>query len=157
MSDARAVSMPAEARLLALCMPEPNSGCWLWIGTQLKSGYGNFRNEYGMAEGAHRVSYRFFVGEIPDGMDVCHKCDVRPCINPGHLFAGTRLENVQDAMNKGRTARGDRLNMPQAKLTTAAVLAIRVSSESGNALASRYNVTRKYIYEIRGRKRWAYL
>ena len=96
-----------KERLLDLCIPEPNSGCWLWTGAIATSGYGRvgvgYKSDGTRKTGqAHRIAYEIFVGPIPRGMDVCHRCDVRPCINPDHLFIGTRLENVHDMMKKQR-------------------------------------------------------
>lgn len=91
-------------RLLRLerYIPVPESGCWLWTGDTSQYGYGKFRigaHAYGCA---HRFFYEQLVGPIPDGLCVLHKCDTRLCVNPGHLFLGTKKDNWDDSVRKGR-------------------------------------------------------
>ena len=80
---------------------EPNTGCWLWAG-RLVEGYGIFTLNHRDNQLAHRASYEHFVGPIPQGLFVLHKCDVRSCINPDHLFIGTHADNMADMKRKGR-------------------------------------------------------
>lgn len=75
--------------------------CWLWMGARNPQGPGYFEgHEYGTA--AHRVAYQLVKGPIPQGMVVRHKCDMPPCVNPAHLEIGTRADNVQDRVSRGR-------------------------------------------------------
>ncbi len=77
--------------------------CWLWTGHTNYSGYGLFRRSRGSQEvRAHRVSWDLHYGQVPEGLLVLHKCDVRNCVNPDHLFLGTQPDNVRDCEVKGR-------------------------------------------------------
>ena len=79
--------------------------CWLWTGYIGKNGYGRFKANKDI--GAHRFAYQLLKGPIPAGLFVLHRCDVRHCVNPEHLFLGTQRDNILDAQSKGRLARGD--------------------------------------------------
>ena len=88
-------------------IPEPNSGCWLWLGSTDGRGYGKMRVGDKLKR-AHRIGYELFVGPIPQGMDACHTCDVTSCVNPDHLFLGTAADNMRDCVAKGRGRRASK-------------------------------------------------
>lgn len=89
-----------KKKLLSLIKVDKN-GCWLYQGLIEFSGYGVLTFK-GKSHKAHRLSYKIFIGEIKSNLFVCHKCDVRACINPDHLFLGTHEDNMQDMVNKNR-------------------------------------------------------
>jgi len=101
-------------KILDRSIPEPNSGCWLWLGapTKKKNGYGvvcGGTAKYGTYwhVPAHRYSYMVFRGPIPEGMCVLHKCDNGLCVNPDHLWIGTQKDNMHDCVRKGRFRGGN--------------------------------------------------
>ena len=155
---------------------EKTDGCWLWRGCVNAQGYGNVRYA-GRTRLANRVAYEFATGsEPPIGMDVCHRCDVPACVNPDHLFLGTRSDNVRDMVQKGRgnPARGDKSGartrpdrVPRgessgmSKLTDAIVRTIRADHAAGiatmAALARRYGVAHNTVREIVTGSSWKHV
>lgn len=105
MPKGKFVACPRE-RILNLSQPEPNTGCWLWTGATMEnkngSKYGQIRYRC-VRSNAHRFSYVTFIGEIPEGLFVCHRCDTTLCVNPAHLFAATHKDNMKDMVLKGRS------------------------------------------------------
>jgi hypothetical protein len=98
--------IPSLDRFMGKFEPEPNTGCWLWSGTLNQYGYGVFSMPGGTPKAlAHRVAWSLLRGEITSDQNVLHKCDNPPCVNPDHLFLGTRKENVEDMARKGRGVR----------------------------------------------------
>lgn len=78
--------------ILAKSIPEPNTGCWLWLGAVTSGGYGTLYLD-GRTASAHRTAYEAFVSPIPDSLEIDHLCRVRSCVNPRHLEPVTRREN----------------------------------------------------------------
>jgi len=122
-------------RLLSSFLPEPMSGCWLWTGPADDAGYGVFTRHGERSVKAHRASWEHHCGPIPDGLKVLHKCDVRCCVNPAHLFLGTQADNVADMVTKGRhkpaPSRFGSAN-PMAKFTADEVALVRALVAGGS-------------------------
>jgi hypothetical protein len=94
------------------------SGCWVWTG-KTRASYGRLYIGSGDIISAHRLSWKLFRGQVPDGMHVCHHCDNPRCVNPEHLFIGTDLDNSQDKMRKGRHTASPGESNGRAKITDA--------------------------------------
>ena len=133
--------------LLSRTLPGPG-GCRLWQGCVQSNGYGRV-SVAGKSRYAHRHIYQLVNGPIPVGMDVCHKCDVRNCIEPTHLFSGTRLENMSDAVNKGRQSHG--LRCPQTKVAPekrAQIVARASAGERYALIAADFGICKQHAGQI---------
>ncbi len=131
-----------------------DTGCWIPSShkKRIRGGYVGYwwNKKMGIM---HRYIYEKYYGDIPDGMCVCHKCDNPPCINPKHLFLGTRLQNSQDMVNKGRKPRGEK--SARAKLTLKEVNEIRKSENFTLVkLANIYHISKSQIHNIKAGKQW---
>lgn len=133
------------------------NGCWEWIAYINKDGYGRFAPSSGKPERAHRVAYQLFVGPIPKGLCICHRCDNRHCVNPSHLFLGTNNDNVRDKMSKGRFKPNYGSHNGMSKLTQQDVSNIRNSYSAGETmgqLSKQHNVTKQTIFSVIHYKTW---
>lgn len=138
--------------------PVPIAGCWLWEGSTQSRGYGDFR-AFNKHRTAHRASYEAHVGPIPDGMQVCHRCDVRACCNPAHLFLGTNNDNIADAVAKGRKKLPGVRNGNH-KLDEHGVRMVRGMVADGftyTYIASVVGLSKSAIQHIAQRRNWAFL
>jgi hypothetical protein len=148
--------------------------CWEWQASKKVKGYGQFyirieeTNRYSN-RGAHRIAWSIHNGAVPDGMQVMHKCDNPPCVNPTHLQIGTHIDNMQDAINKGRIRRNPTSLKPKStepsvsralKLCARDVIAIRrahIRGTSIKGLAEAFTLHKKTVQEIVRRKIWKHL
>ena len=131
--------------------------CWLWTGAKnIKTKkYGRFAHG-GQKVQSHRFAYEFCYGQIPDGLQVCHKCDNGRCVRPDHLFLGTNAENMADKLVKGLQLKGEKVNT--AKLSAAQVMEIRSrKGERPRDLAKEYGVKECTISNILANRIWKHL
>lgn len=149
----REIRKSPQERFEQFIMPVPEAGCFIWMGNGDR--YGNFHVSPGNRIKAHRFSYELYIGPIPAGLDVCHKCDTPLCVNPRHLFLGTRQDNMQDCVKKGRTARGEKV--PHSKLTQPQIIAIRNDVRRHHLIAQDYGMVRSTISAIKKRIIWTHV
>lgn len=131
--------------------------CWEWTAGLDGRGYGCF-NVNRKPTKAHRVSYEMVNGEIPVGLVVCHRCDNRKCVNPGHLFVGTQGDNVRDAYSKGRMNPPSGMRSTWAKFTDeqiARVVELRGAGWSNLAIAAETGISSSYVSRLGRRQRRA--
>lgn len=134
------------------------SGCWIWTGCKVKAGYGTIGKSY-----MHRYSYELHQGRIPDGMHVCHQCDMPDCVNPDHLFIGTHRDNHEDKISKGRSSGGSMKgeDHPSVKLSEADIINIRAIYKycniSQTRLSNIYKMSQSHISSIISGKSWGHI
>jgi hypothetical protein len=145
-----------QRRLEEKYIPEPNSGCHLWLGALDIGGYGVIATGTKTPAGskltiaAHRASFLLHNGpsSLDGGYFACHRCDLRCCVNPNHLFKGDGFDYMQDAANKGRL---------RSALTADEVMAILEDDDYDTVIAAKYNVDRKTIGNIKTGRSWKHV
>lgn len=130
------------------------SDCWPWRGTVALNGYGLVHSggRDGRYSGAHRLMWTLANGPIPDGLSVLHRCDIRHCVNPNHLFLGTQSDNIRDCTLKFRHSRR--------KLRPIDVIEIRRACSQGStqrSQARRFNVSDGLVNNIIRGHSWSFL
>jgi hypothetical protein len=137
-----------------------DNGCILWAGAVWSSGYGAVLHE-GKMQGAHRVSFMHHTKEpIPAGMWVLHKCDTPRCVNPEHLFLGTRQDNIDDMNAKGRGVYVKGADVASAKLTEQQayrILDYSAQGKSPSTIAKLFGVHPRTVRDVLNKKTWKHL
>jgi hypothetical protein len=135
------------------------TGCIEWSDYRNKKGYGviHVGGTKGSVKLAHRVSYERSIGPIPEGMQVLHRCDNPPCINPNHFFLGNNNDNVQDSVRKGRRRGAVGEKNAACRLTPEQVLKIRADKRLRPVIAAEYNISVHLVAKIRCGGVWKHL
>lgn len=128
-------------------------GCWEWKAAKDKDGYGFFSVDREIRY-AHRIAYMLYVGEITNGLHVCHKCDNPSCVNPDHLFLSTHRGNMEDRKNKGRyqSQKGELNN--SAKITKQISDAIKSMKLSQRKIARLFGISKSQVGNIKRGNNW---
>lgn len=161
------VPMTMAERFWSKVNIKDDEGCWLWMGTRYSAtGYGRYNNQL-----AHRLAWEIEYGQIPEGRQVLHRCDVRHCVRPTHLFLGTQADNMRDMVAKGRhgvrthperwtnppPVPRSREDHPNALLTAKAVADIRRRAKAGQSfrsIAEHHGISKSTAWQIARGKSW---
>jgi hypothetical protein len=138
-------------------IPVPMAGCVIWTGNVSDKGYGLIGIGARDTALVHRVAWEIANGPIPEGMCVCHRCDVPLCVNPNHLFLGSQQDNMTDKMLKGRHVTQQGEEHPSAKLTEEKVRSIRGDDRSASAIAAEYGVSDSAVRHIKKGETWRHV
>lgn len=164
--------VPPIERVLAKIEIIPISGCWIFMGALNETGYGivGLGGSPARNDRAHRITFRHFVSEIPEGMWVLHRCDVPACCNPDHLFLGTPADNTKDMIRKGRGSTPPRnhhdvgSNRYNAKLNEEIVAVARAMVASGKTMYAAWKwlerqcgIGRKPAYKMLHGESWRHV
>jgi hypothetical protein len=160
----RASGLSLYGRIEGNISPEPMSGCWLWMGASDEKGYAHIgatlEDGGSIVIRVHRFMYIKKYGPLEAGMVVRHKCDVRCCVNPGHLISGTQLDNVNDMISRGRRRGGYGERHGNTSLTEEGVEAIRTLYEcefSLNKIARIFSIDPATVRRIVDRISWKHI
>lgn len=134
-------------------------GCWIWTASVAGKGYGQMKlPKQRKQEYSHRLAYMIYKGEIPKGHDICHTCDTPRCVNPAHLFLGTRKDNLQDMKAKNRHLCG--IKNGGSKLTEEQVRQIKACLASGmpqKRIGLAFGIAQGTVSKINIGERWEHL
>lgn len=122
-------------RFMKYVEPEPNTGCWLWTGGRKADGYAKFW------DGTRRTTGHRFALNYTGPLQVNHKCGVRCCVNPDHLYIGTQSDNMKDRLKEG--------NHPNAKFDRATIEAVLAAEGTQKAIGARFGVSQSVVGQIK--------
>lgn len=152
--------LPAPQRFEMQFKKGVDDECWNWQASVDQDGYGIFRGVVGTVDykRAHRYSWAHHTqSAIPKGMEVCHSCDNRRCVNPAHLWLGTTAANQADKHRKGRARVNFGENAPNVSLNESQVREILADCRPYSQIATNYGVTTMTISDIKCRRSWAHI
>lgn len=132
----------------------PND-CWLWMAGTQRNGYGNVVFDNKFRSVAHRAAWLLTYGSLPKNKNILHKCDVRNCVNPRHLWVGTQKDNMRDMVAKGRSSPEKRSH-----LTVEDVKKIRLARKKGElpaSIAKKYRLNVTHVSQIISGHRWGHV